>query len=133
MAIVLISFDLDNWIDHFLGPQNSTMAWWIFVFLGLFLLAVLLVVLAIIFRTLKGSWDLFRFLRSTRDKYFVCTNCGYDLRHKPDRCPECGQKVWFRDRRKTSSPVPPVSTSTLEIPDPAGDQDPDKEADSLRG
>lgn len=34
-----------------------------------------------------------RLLRRNRTAHGVCTNCGYDLRATPDRCPECGKVV----------------------------------------
>ena len=110
---------LANLGDQLLGPDTPLSALILFLLICLVMLAGVLLVLAAIVRMFKESWDLLRFLHLTKDKTFPCTNCGYDLRHKPDRCPECGQRVWFRTRRKTSAPIPlPSATGAMELPQP---------------
>ena len=44
-------------------------------------------------------------LRPTRGH---CSNCGYDLRASPDRCPECGQPTPSIDRRIDSRLIPAI-------------------------
>ena len=108
---------LADLMGHLIGPQESPWLLIPMLLVCLPLLGGIIFLLACLAKTLKDSWNLFRFLRSTRDTYLACTNCGYDLRHKPDRCPECGQPVWFRSRRKTAPPIPPASATTeLELP-----------------
>src|SRR5438105_624781 len=117
---LLATGTIGDWLDRLLGPDMPAWAICLFLFLSVGLLALVFLLLAVIYSTLKGSWDLFRFLHKTRDTSLPCTNCGYDLRHKPDHCPECGQRVWFRNRRNTAPPIPPPSAETdLELPSTA--------------
>jgi hypothetical protein len=121
MNLLLAQSTAPSWPDRLLGPDTPISALIFFLLICLALLAFVLVVLRLIYRTFKDSWDLFRWLHRSRDKAFPCTNCGYDLRHKPERCPECGQRVWFRNRRQTAAPIPPSSrpsaATALELPE----------------
>lgn len=50
--------------------------------------------LALLLPTARLLEFLYDTARETRRDYrlthYICLSCGYDLRHTPDRCPECG-------------------------------------------
>ena len=110
IAPFLATRTLGDWMDRLFGAESPPYLIIVFALVCLCLLAILLVALAMIFGTIKGSWDFLRWLRISRDATLPCTNCGYDLRHKPERCPECGQEVWFKNRRRPQRPAPPPAS-----------------------
>jgi hypothetical protein len=92
-------FDPANEKWHFLGFRlaKGTVATWTWKFNAVIVpYWALLIPLAIL------PMQMFRrlFVRVRRSRRGQCLVCGYDLRHSPERCPECGEPV--RTKGKTT-------------------------------
>ena len=83
------------WIVHLIGPYGPTevgkwsaVAAWAYLLLALIVGPVLLGLRGLIW--FRGSAATRRDELQRRFDARLCTECGYDLRTLPDRCPECG-------------------------------------------
>jgi hypothetical protein len=80
---------------------------------GILVLAVLALLLLI-----EGLLSKSNQKRAARAGEGQCSNCGYDLRATPDRCPECGTLVQgqasmgFWNRKTNAATAPPASGPT---------------------
>jgi hypothetical protein len=83
----LISISHHNGHDRFVWTRDNGVA----ITTTSHLTAPLLALLLPTARLLQFLYDT---LRETRRDYrlthYICLTCGYDFRHTPDRCPECG-------------------------------------------
>ena len=59
-----------------------------------FWLFVGFVVAVLVLSVIKARWDNWK---ERVERNGLCPDCGYDIRHSPHRCPECGRTVADRE------------------------------------
>jgi hypothetical protein len=79
LAIICLAMFVGGKIDDIpdMGPPGPL--WW----------AIVVPTLVFLF---SAEWFFFR-RKPLIERSGYCTQCGYDLRATPDRCPECGKTV----------------------------------------